>query len=142
MSINYRKFINRNEEKGNELDKAVKLASIKKGLDTEYSIFMTSYQNKVVKKPEKIRSEYNKIFFKNICKEKTIADLEKQIMMQKRLRRNGSFGSLDQFNGLKNAEFMENEYTTTVFKLEEELVENEILKNMLLKEKHKLVSSI
>lgn len=128
-------------KKTKDFDKEEKLKSIKKNLDEEFQGYIKEPQNqpKSTIDTNKLKLEYNKLIFQNICKQKQIEELQSRIKSNYPLRRTSTNGTLEEAQYLLKSEDFNKEIQVVQRNIELEALETQLLNKMKQKEKTTVV---
>ena len=137
MVSNFDRFTQKLERvKTKDFDREEKLKSIKQAIESEFTSFLQTAQPNLlpVSHPEKLKSEYNNLYFKNLCKQKTLSELENRIKLHQSSRRSESLGSLQEISESQRIQEVKSELETIYANLEKEFYETELLQNKIRRE--------
>lgn len=130
-------------KKTKDFEKDEKIKAIKKELDEEFQEYITEQPDTANFKTDinKLKVEYNKLLFQNMCKQKQIEDFQSCIKSTRSLRRTSSNGAIEAKYYIK-AEDYSKEIRNVLYNLEIETDETRLLNRMKQKEKLTIVRNI
>ncbi|OMJ71437.1 hypothetical protein SteCoe_30345 [Stentor coeruleus] len=124
-------------KKTKDFEKEDKIKAIKKELDDEFQEYITEQPDICNPKTNinKLKIEYNKLLFQNMCKQKQIKDLQSYIKSTRSLRRNSSNGAIEAKYYLRSEDYSK-EINNVLYNLQIEIDETHLLDRMKQKEKN------